>query len=133
VLNGIKTFFSNCVKCVKCCCDDKEDDEDKDEDKEDDEHKDDSQMIDDTVSPTNQNDSADVELGLNPASNDMSIDGLQNISEDIEDELNNKESQVSKSKAWKNNVMSFLLNIRTIFDELQHQEDDDCKYICKKL
>ena len=88
-------------------------------------------MIDATVSQTNQNDSADVELGLNPASNDMSIDGLQNISEDIEDESNNKESQISKSKAWKTNAMSFLLNIRTIFDELQHNEDDNCKYKMK--
>ena len=127
VLNAMKTFFSNCVKRVKCCCDDKEDDEDKEYD----EHKGDSEMIDATVSQTTQNDPADVELGLNPSSNDMPIDGLQNISEEIEDEFDNKESQVSKSNTWKNNVMLFLLNIRTIFDELQHQEDGDCKYKMK--
>ena len=116
----MKTFFSNFVKCVKCCCN--EDNEDKDA----------SELSDATASQINKNDSTDIELGLNQASNDMSVDVNEHVDGDIEDELNNKESQISKSKeentsAWKDNVMSFLLNIRTIFDELQHQ-DDNCKY-----
>ena len=60
---------------------------------------------------------ASNDLELNPSSNDISKDS----SGDVEDEV----IKVERGKTAKENVLSFVLNIRAVFDELL--VDGSCK------
>ena len=121
-LESFKACFAKLCECLMCCCKKDKDGEAQTESEkqtievqegtEDDSSEPPKQTI--TFQPDTEDDSpsASNDPGLNQPSNDMSKDSAG----DVEDQLIKTESGIDKTA--KENALSFVLNIRAVFDEL---------------
>ena len=112
ITQKIKACFSNLSECLMCCCEKSKDVEAQ--------SKSDQQTSEIDEEVENESLIATNDLELKQPSNDWS----KSTPHDVEDQLIKNESQQATAMG---NLLSFVLNIRAIFDELQNQ-NKDCKY-----